>query len=85
MLALERPQKRMIPGIIVFKYENHLIALGLYSLEFSRMCRDLIETYWIMKGLYRVEVESMFLVMGEFRTIGPSLRIKGCTVPSKWK
>ena len=40
MLALERVQRRftrMIPGMSRLTYDEHLMALGLYSLEFRRM------------------------------------------------
>lgn len=40
------------------------------------MSRDLIETYWINKGLNKLDVESMFSVIGESRTRRRSLRIR---------
>ena len=56
---------------------SSLVALGLYALEFRRMRGDLIETYRIVKGLDRVDVERMFPLVGESWTRGHSLRIKG--------
>ena len=37
---------------------------------------DLIGTYWILKGLDRINAERMFPLMGESRTRGQGLRIK---------
>lgn len=54
ILALERVQRRftrLIPELRGLAYEERLSRLGLYSLEFRRMRRDLIETYKIMKGI----------------------------------
>ena len=36
----------------------------LYSLEFTRMRRDLIKTYKILTGLDRVDEGRMFLMVG---------------------
>ena len=58
-------------------YEERLNRLGLYSLEFRRLRRDLIETYKIMKGLDRVEVERFFQLRKDSRTRGHSLKIRG--------
>ena len=79
MLALERVQKRftrMIPGMKGLSYEEQLRTLGLYS-EFRRMRGDLIETYRILQGLDRVDVERMFPLVGKTRTRGHNLRLKG--------
>ena len=58
-------------------YEERLDRLGLYSLEFRRLRGDLIETYKILKGLDRLDVGKMFLMLRESRTRGYSLRIRG--------
>lgn len=39
---------------------------------------DLIETYKIVKGLDRVDAGRMFPMMGETRTRGHNLKIRGC-------
>ena len=58
-------------------YEERLSWLGLYSLEFRRVRGDLIETYKILTGLERVDLERMFPMVGESRTRGHNLRIRG--------
>ena len=63
VLALEGVQRRfqrMIPGMKYLSYEKRLRSLHLYSMEFRRMTGDLIETYRILRGLDRVDVERMF-------------------------
>ena len=73
MLALESIQRkftRMISGMKSLLYEEQLRPLGLYSLEFRRMREDLIETYRILRGLDRVDVERMFSLVGKTRTRG---------------
>lgn len=83
MLALEKVQKRfarIIPGMITLMYEECLIDLGLYSLEFRRIRGDHNEIYQIMKVLDRVDVGSIFPVVGESRSRRYRLRIKGHTL-----
>ena len=58
-------------------YEESLNQLGLYSLEFRRVRGDLIEIYKILTGLDRVDSERIFPLVGESRTRGHSLRIRG--------
>ena len=58
-------------------YEERLDRLGLYSLEFRRLRGDLIETYKILKGLERLDAGRLFPMLGESRTRGHSLRIRG--------
>ena len=58
-------------------YEERLRTLDLYSLEFRRMRGDLIETYRILRGLDRMDVERMFPLVGKTRTRGHNLRLKG--------
>ena len=58
-------------------YEEKLNQLGLYSLEFRRVRGGLIETYRILTGLDRVDSKRMFPMVGESRTRGHSLRIRG--------
>ena len=80
VLALERVQRRftrMSPGMKSLSYEKWLRGLGLYSLEFRRMRKDLIETYRILRGLDRVDVGKMFPLVGKARIRGHSLRVKG--------
>eukprot|EP00061_Rhincodon_typus_P015964 g43927.t1 len=73
----------MIPGMKGLPYEERLRSLGLYLLEFRRMRWDLIEiNYRVQRGLDRVDVEKMFLLVGETKTkkhilivMGQSFRI----------
>ena len=48
-----------------------------YSLEVRRMRGDFIETYRIVRGLDRVDMGKMFPLVGETRTRGHNLRVKG--------
>ena len=63
--------------MIGLSYEERLSQLGLYSLEFRRVRGNLIETDKIITGLDRVDSERMFPMVGESRTMGHSLRIRG--------
>eukprot|EP00061_Rhincodon_typus_P001905 g16096.t1 len=54
LLALEEVQRRFIRLMLELRrleYEDRLIRLGSYSLEFRRRKGDLIETYKIRKGI----------------------------------
>ena len=75
--AVQRRFTRLIPGMVGLSYEERLKRLGLYSLEFRRMRGNLIETYKIIKGLDKLDAGKMFPMLGESRTRGHSLRIKG--------
>ena len=73
MLAMERVQRRftrMIPGMKSLSYEEWLRTQGLYSLEFRRMRGDLTETYRILRGLDRVDVERKFPLVGKLEPEG---------------
>lgn len=63
MLSLERFTIN-IPAMSGLNYDEHLMSLGLYSLEFRRMRVDLIETYQIVKGLDKVHIKRMFPLAG---------------------
>ena len=80
ILAIEGVQRRftrLIPGMAGLSYAERMERLGLYTLEFRRMRGDLIETYKIVKGLDTLEAGNMFPMLGESRTRGHSLRIRG--------
>ena len=86
VLALEEIQRRftrMIPGMKGLSYEEQLRNLAPYSMEFKSMRGDQVETYRILRGLDRVDVERMFPLVGETRTRGHKLRVKGCSL--KWR
>ena len=67
----------MIPELGRLAYEERMSRLGLYSLEFRRMRGDLMETYKIMKGVDKMEARKLFPLVGETRTRGHSLKIRG--------
>jgi len=67
----------LIPGMEGFSDEERLSRLGLDSLEFRRMRGDLIETYWILRGFDRVDAERLFPPVGESRTRGHYLSVRG--------
>ena len=80
ILAIEGVQRRftrLIPGMSGLSYEERLDRLGLYSLEFRKLRGDLIETYKILKGLDKLDAGRLFPMLGESRTRGHSLRIRG--------
>ena len=72
--AVQRRFTRLIPEMRSLSYEERLNSLGLYSLEF-RMRGDPIELFKMIKGMDKVDVERMLLLVGHSRTRGHSLRI----------
>ena len=55
--GVHRRFTRLIPGMTGLSYEEKLSRLGLYSLEFSRMRGDLIETYHrVRQGRFRKNI-----------------------------
>ena len=80
ILAIEGVQRRftrLFPGMAGLSYEERLDRRGLYSLEFRRLRGDLIETYKILKGLDKLDAGRLFPMLGESRTRGHSLRVRG--------
>ena len=78
--ALERVQRRftrMLPGMVGRSYEERLRDLRLFSLERRRLRGDLIETYKMIRGLDRVDSESLFPRMGMSTTRGHSFKLRG--------
>ena len=69
----------MIPEMKGLSYEERLRNLGLYLMESRRLARNLIETYRILSGLDRMGMERMLPLVGETRTRGHNLRVKGCS------
>ena len=70
--ALERVQRRfteMLPGMVGRSYEERLRDLRLFLLEGRRLRGDLIEAYKMIRGLDRVDCESLFprMVMASTR------------------
>ena len=51
--------------------------MGLYSMEFRRMRGDLIERSRILRGLDRVDAERLLPLVGESKTRGYNLRVRG--------
>ena len=71
--ALERVQRRftrMLPGMVGRSYEERLRDLRLFLLERRRLRGDLIEAYKMIRGLDRVDSESLFLQMVMTNTRG---------------
>ena len=61
--VLEKVQRRatkLVPELRDMSYKERLDALGLYTLETRRLRCDLIETYKIMHGLEKVNVDKFF-------------------------
>ncbi|XP_059814160.1 uncharacterized protein LOC132385945 [Hypanus sabinus] len=82
VLSLERVQRKfrkMIKGMKGLKYEEHLAALTLCSLELRQMRRHLNETYRMLKGLDKVDVEEVFPVVGH------SHKVKGPPFQTEWE
>ncbi|MBB6707133.1 reverse transcriptase family protein [Proteus mirabilis] len=80
VVKLERVQKRftrMLPGLEDLSYRERLNRLGLFSLERRRLRGDLIEVYKIMRGMDRINRQSLFPGVGESRTRGHRFRVRG--------
>ena len=78
--ALERVQRRftrMLPGMVGRSYEERLRDLRLFSLERRRLRGDLIEAYKMIKGLDRVDSESLLPRMVMANTRGHSFKLRG--------
>ena len=58
-------------------YEERLMDLRLFSLERRRLRGDLIETYKMVRGLDRVDSESLFPRMEMASTRGHSFKLRG--------
>ena len=71
---MQRRFTRLMPELRGLSYEERLNKLGLYSLEFRRMRGDLIETYMMMNGMDRIEVERLFPLRKDSRTEGTATR-----------
>jgi len=57
-------------------YQERLISLGLWSLEERRNRADLLEVYKMAKGLSAVGLDRFFVVSGDQRTRGHSLKLE---------
>jgi len=78
--ALERVQRRftrMLPGMEGRSYEERLRDLRLFSLERRRLRGDLIEAYKMIRGLDRVDSDSLFPRMEKASTRGHSFKLRG--------
>ena len=75
--AVQRRFTRLIPEVRGLSYEERLNSLGRHSLEFTRMRRDQIEVYKMIKDMDKVDVERMLPLVGHCRTRSHSLRIRG--------
>uniref|UniRef100_A0A4W3H6T9 NID domain-containing protein n=1 Tax=Callorhinchus milii TaxID=7868 RepID=A0A4W3H6T9_CALMI len=75
--GVQRRFSRLVPGMKGLSYEDRLTNLGLYSLEYRRIRGDLIETYKIIKGYDTVDSRRWFPLVGEAKTRGHNLKIRG--------
>ena len=67
----------MLPGMEGRSYEERLRDLGLFSLERRRLRGDLIETYKMVRGLDRVDRDSLFPLMEKASTRGHGFKLRG--------
>eukprot|EP00061_Rhincodon_typus_P010801 g35357.t1 len=74
LVEFQRRFIRMIPGMKGLSYEELLRALGLLVMEFRG---NIIEIYRMLRDRDGVNVEKMFLLVEEIRTLRHSLRMKG--------
>jgi len=58
-------------------YEERLERLGLFSLEIRRLRGDLIEVYKIMRGIDRVDSQTLFPRVVTSRTRGHRFKVRG--------
>ena len=58
-------------------YKERLDRPGLFSLERRRMRGDLIEVYKIMRGIDKVNGQGLFPRVGESKTRGHRLKVRG--------
>ena len=67
----------MMPAMVGRTYEERLRDFRLFSLERRRLRGDLIEMYKMIRGLVRVDSESLFPRMGMSTTRGHSFKLRG--------
>ena len=80
MEALERVQKRftrMLPGMEGISYGERLEKLDLFSLERRRLREDLIEVYKVVRGMDRVDSQTLFSRVEESITWGHRFKVQG--------
>jgi len=66
----------MLPGMKEFPYTQHLLKLGLWSLEARRYHSDLVEVYKMLHGKSAVNFNSFFELDETGRTRGYSFKLK---------
>eukprot|EP00061_Rhincodon_typus_P015858 g43775.t1 len=80
VVKFERVQKRFtrrLPGLEDLSYRERLSKLRLFPLECWRMRGDLIEVYKIMRRMDRVNNQSLYHRMGEYKTGGHRFKVRG--------
>ena len=72
---MQRRATKLVPELRDMSCKERLDALGLYTLETRRLRCDLIETYKIMHGLEKVDVDKFFKLADKDNTRGHTLKI----------
>ena len=67
----------MLPGVDGLSYKEKLDRLGLFSREHRRLRGDLLEVYKIMRGLDQLDRQYFFPKVGECKTRGHRLKVRG--------
>ena len=73
---VHRRASKMVPELADFEYNERLRALGLPSLMYRRLRGDLIETYKLTHGLYKVDTSKYITLSNESRTRGHSYKLE---------
>ena len=78
MEKIERVQRRatkLIPSVRNMTYENRLLKLNLFSMEYRRKRGDLIELYKMLNGFSHVDVPLLFTFITDSRNRGHNKKL----------
>ena len=73
---VQRRATKLVPELADLSYEDRLRELGLPSLMYRRLRGDLLETYKLTQGLYKVNAENYLLRNNDERTRGHKYKLK---------